>query len=295
MKKIFPAIIPLILIVGSCNVGNRTNKNADQDSVKKFIATEVWRTDTLLLTPESVIYDKKRDVIYVSCMNLEPRIKDKNGFISRIDRNGNILQLRWIEGMSSPKGLAISGDTLYAADIDEIVVMDINNGVITRTIPVNGARMFNDITSDSDGNLYFSDTDDNKLYKYAGNVVTEWYDGILGPNGLLFLNDTLFVATQGSNDFGAVDTNTKTYKVLTDSIIHADGIAYSGIPGYFFVSDWNGEIYVINPDYTKTSLINTKNVQTNSADIDYIQEESLLIVPTFFKNMVVAYKIEEIK
>ncbi|HEX2974495.1 MAG TPA: hypothetical protein VHO68_01055, partial [Bacteroidales bacterium] len=275
------------------NVGNRKTEKIEQDSVKKFTVTEVWRTDSVLLTPESVIYDKKRDIIYVSCMNLEPRLKDKNGFISKIDKNGKITELRWIEGMNSPKGLAIIGDTLYAADIDEVVVMDIEKGVITRTIPVKGARMLNDITADNEGNLYISDTDDSKIHIYSGGSLSKWLgDEILGPNGLLFHNDTMFVASQGENNFSAIDIKTKSLKILTDSIAHADGIAYSGIPGYFIVSDWNGEVFFINPDFSKTSVLDTKEVQINSADIDFIQDEKLLIIPTFFKNMVIGYRLE---
>lgn len=292
--KISPiAFIVIVVALASCNVGSRKAADVEQDSVKTFTVTELWRTDTLLLTPESVIYDKKRDIIYVSCMNLEPRIKDKNGFISKIDKNGNIIDLRWVEGMSSPKGLAISGDTLFTADIDEIVAIDIEKGEIIKTISVDGARMFNDIAADAEGNLYFTDTDDNKIYIYSGGTAKEWSSGDpLGPNGLLFHNDTLLVASQGANNFGAFEMESKTFSILTDSIIHADGIAYTGIPGYFIVSDWNGEIYIINPDNTKTSILNTKEVQINSADIDYIQDENLLLVPTFFKNMVVGYKLE---
>ncbi|HLN20630.1 MAG TPA: hypothetical protein VK213_06050 [Bacteroidales bacterium] len=293
MKNFSIALLVLMLVLASCNVGNTRTGKVEQDSVKKFIVTELWRTDTVLLTPESVIYDKKRDVIYVSCMNMEPRIKDGNGFISKIDRNGSIIDLRWVEGLNSPKGLTISGDTLFTADIDELVAIDINKGTIIKTIPVNGARMFNDVTSDANGNIYFSDTDDNKIHVYSGGAVKEWFSkGLNGPNGLLFHNDTMFVATQGANNFGAIDMATKTYKILTDSIIHADGIAYTGYPGYYIVSDWNGEVYIINPDRTKSSVLNTRKTQINSADLDYIQEEGLLIIPTFFKNMVMGYKLE---
>lgn len=293
MGKQFLLLITSLLALSSCNVGNRKTDKIVQDSVKKFTVTEVWRTDTVLLTPESVVYDTKRDVIYVSCMNLEPRLKDKNGFISKIDKTGRIIELHWIEGMNSPKGLAIVDDTLYAADIDEIIVMDIEKGVITKTIPVKGARMFNDITADNEGNLYISDTDDNKIHIYSGGMISEWFGKeILGPNGLLFHNDTLFVASQGENNFAAINVKNKSYKVLTDSIIHADGIAHSGIPGYYIVSDWNGEVFIVNPDNSKLSVLDTKNVQINSADIDFIQNEKLLVVPTFFKNMVMGYKLE---
>lgn len=295
MRTKISLLITLITVsLASCNVGNRTTDNTGQDSVRKFILKEVWRTDTTLLTPESVIYDKERDILYVSNLNLEPRMKDANGFISKLDKEGNITELRWIEGMSSPKGLAIMGDTLFAADVDEVIVMDINKGTVISKIPVEGGRMLNDITTDNKGTIYFSDTDANKIYKYSGGDVMEWMgEGLLGPNGLLLRGDSLFVASQGANNFAVIDVKEKMMKVLTDSIIHADGIAYTGIPGYYIVTDWDGEIFMVNPDFSKISLLNTKEQQTNSADIEFIPELDLLLVPTFFKNCIVAYRLTE--
>lgn len=294
MKKNLLYILAVIHLLTSCNVGSRKTENIEQDSVRKFILKEVWRTDTILRTPESVIYDKNRNVLYVSNVNLEPRMKDANGFISRVSLDGKIEDLRWIEGMSSPKGLAIVGDTLYTADVDEVIMMDIKTGDVIYRIPVDGGRMLNDITADNQGNIYFSDTDDNKIYSLRGKVIAEWKaEGLLGPNGLLLRGDTLFVASQGANNFAAIDIPNKQFKVLTDSITHADGIAFTGIPGYYIVTDWDGEIFMINPDFIRTSLINTKGTQMNAADIEFIPEESLLLVPTFFSNCVIAYRLEE--
>ncbi|HEX2967519.1 MAG TPA: hypothetical protein VHO46_00325 [Bacteroidales bacterium] len=295
MKKKLLFIFLASLAVVSCNVGSRKADETEKDSVKKFTLTEVWRTDTTLLTPESVIYDIKRDILYVSDLNQEPRMKDDNGFISQIDKNGKILNLRWIEGMSSPKGMTIVGDTLYAADVDEIIVIDIIAGKIVRKIPVKGARMLNDMTSGKDGVIYFSDTDANKIYKLSGLKTEEWYyEGLSGPNGLLLRGDSLFVASQEANNFAYIDVIAKRFKVLTDSITHADGIAYTGIPGYYLVTDWDGEIFIINPDFTKTTLLNTKDKQINTADIEFIPEENLLFVPAFFGNCVIAYRLEEV-
>ena len=246
------------------------------------------------MTPESVIYDKQRDVFYVSNLNQEPRKKDENGFISRMDKDGNILDLRWIEGLSSPKGMAIVGDILYAADVDEIVAMDINNGAIVRKIFIEGAKMINDISSDNNGNLYISDTDAAKIYFFSDNAITDWLaEGLNGPNGLLFDGDRLLVASQGSQDFASVDLETKNRLVLTEGVNRGDGIAFTGIPGYYLLSDWAGEIFMINPDNSKSSLINTKE-QSNTADIEYLPGENLLLVPTFNGNCVVGYRLEEL-
>jgi hypothetical protein len=124
--------------------------------------------------------------------------------------------------------------------------------------------------------------------------MTEWLtEGINGPNGLLFDGNRLLLASMGSNDFSTIDLSTKTVTMVTDSINHADGIAYTGIAGYYLVSEWGGQIYMINPDYSKVSLLNTMKDEINSADIDFIPGQNLLLVPTFFKNSIVAYKLIE--
>jgi len=294
MNKHAFTIILIILALASCRTGNKKSAEEDSSSIKQFKIVEVWRTGTDLMTPESVIYDKQRDVFYVSNLNQEPRKKDENGFISRMDKDGNILDLRWIEGLSSPKGMAIVGDILYAADVDEIVAMDINNGAIVRKIFIEGAKMINDISSDNNGNLYISDTDAAKIYFFSDNAITDWLaEGLNGPNGLLFDGDRLLVASQGSQDFASVDLETKNRLVLTEGVNRGDGIAFTGIPGYYLLSDWAGEIFMINPDNSKSSLINTKE-QSNTADIEYLPGENLLLVPTFNGNCVVGYRLEEL-
>jgi sugar lactone lactonase YvrE len=294
MNKIRFILILLVLVAVSCRTGNKKNAGTDTSSIKQFGITEVWRTDTVMKTPESVIYDNKRDIFYVSNLNLEPRKKDGNGFISRMDKDGNIVELKWIEGLSSPKGMAIAGDTLYAADVDEIVAMDIAGGIITGKILIEGSRMINDIASDQEGNLYISDTDADKIYKYSNGRVTDWLaEGLNGPNGLYMDGDRLLVASQGSNDLASVDLRTKEKIVLTENVNRGDGIIFSGIPGYYFLSDWSGEIFMINPDYSKSSLLNTRDQESNTADIEYHQGLNLLLVPTFNKNCVVAYKLQE--
>lgn len=295
MKKILLIAFSAILAFTSCRSGN---KKSQGESVpvpqRNFEIKEAWRSDTTLMTPESVIYDKKNDILYVSNLNFEPRKKDGNGFISKIDKSGKITDLRWIEGLSSPKGLAIVADTLYAADVDELVLMDIIRGTIIKKIPAVGSKMLNDITSDKNGNLYISDTDANLIYKYSAGRLSVWLnEGLNGPNGLLSEEDRLLVASQGSMDFVTFDIATKSGVMLAEGVNRGDGIAFTGIPGYYIVSDWSGEIFMINPDKTKVSLLNTKEEKSNTADIEFIQAGNLLLVPTFYKNCIVAYNLLE--
>ena len=52
--------------------------------------SKLWETKAEFKLPESVIYDKENDVLYVSNMQDDPFKKDKNGFISKVDLDGNI-------------------------------------------------------------------------------------------------------------------------------------------------------------------------------------------------------------
>ena len=293
MNKTIITLSIIILSLTGCSGGN---SKSDAESLKQFELTEAWRTDTLLLTSESVIYDKKRDVLYVTNLNLEPRLKDGNGFVSRVSTDGKITDLHWIDGMHAPKGTAIAGDTLYVADIDELIVIDINKGAIARKVPSAGAGMLNDITSDSDGNLYITDSDANKILKYSKGNLTDWLaSGLNLPNGLLAENDRLLLASMGSMDLVSIDLNSKSVTRLADSLGAADGISFIGSKDYYIVTDWNGEIFMVNPDKTRTSLLKTSDKQINTADCEYIAEKNLLLVPTFFKNGVIAYRLSEKK
>ena len=41
----------------------------------------------------------------------------------------------------------------------------------------------------------------------------------------------------------------------------------------------------------KQSLLNTKDQKKNTADIWFIKDQSIVLVPTFFDNRIIAYKL----
>jgi hypothetical protein len=92
-------------------------------------------------------------------------------------------------------------------------------------------------------------------------------------------------------DFVALILN-KEKKVFATEINRGDGVAFSGIPGFYLVSDWSGEIFMINEETGKISLLNTKDIQMNTADICYITDKNLLIVPTFARNSLKAFNLK---
>src|SRR5690606_21160707 len=114
-----------ILILTGCKESKKEDTEADKstdtvEETKKATLTHLWTTDTLLTTSESVIYDKKRDILYVSNIVGKPDDVDGEGFISKLDLNGKITDTVWVEGFDSPTGMGIHGDTLYVAVLHSI-------------------------------------------------------------------------------------------------------------------------------------------------------------------------------
>jgi hypothetical protein len=92
--------------------------------------------------------------------------------------------------------------------------------------------------------------------------------------------------------FNSMDLTSKAATVKADSIENGDGIEALG-DGSYLVSSWNGMIHHIAADGTKSLILDTRADSVNSADIEFIQEQNLLLVPTFFKNKVVAYDLKK--
>src|SRR6201986_2756869 len=121
--------------------------------------TKLWETDTALKVPESVLFDGANKVLYESNIDgKDPWGKDGKGSIGKVGLDGKIIAVDWVSGLNAPKGLGMHNGKLYAADLSEVVVIDIKKGVIEKTIPVDGAENLNDISVGSDGIVYVSDS-----------------------------------------------------------------------------------------------------------------------------------------
>ena len=275
---------PLFLIVALLTIGTSLRAQST--------LTEIWRTDEVLSTCESVLYDEDLDQLFVSCINGSPAEKNGKGFISVLKPDGTIKTLDWVEGLNAPKGMAILDGKLYVADIDQLVVINIKKAKIVERIPVDGATFLNDVAVSPDGKVYFTDSDTGFIWIYSGGKLQKWIaEGLERPNGLYIEEDRVLLTSSGSQDLKIINRSTGEAKVVTTDIGHGDGIVFTGTKGFYITSSWSGEVFLISPDYNKLSLLKTSDQEINSADIGFNMKEQVVYVPTFFDNRVVAYKL----
>ena len=250
---------------------------------------KVWETEKVFKTPESVLYDAHRNQIYVSNINGKPTVKDNNGFISILERDGLVKKLKWVDGMNAPKGMAIIDSLLYVTDIDRIVIININLAKIVKIVDIEGASFLNDITVMPTGEFIVSDMAMNHLLVFDGNNATIWLedDLLISPNGLTFYNESLYVGTD--NNLLKINPSTKKVKVHIEETGPIDGLIPLGM-NRFVVSDWSGRVLLADPN-EKIVLQSTANQNIQAADLGFLPEEKIVLIPTFFDNRVVARRL----
>jgi sugar lactone lactonase YvrE len=255
---------------------------------------KVWETDRSLKVPESITYDAQREILYVSNINGSPLEKDGNGFISKVKLDGSIEKLEWVTGLNAPKGSDITKEKLYVTDIDELVVIDIETGGKISSYKKEGAIFLNDVAIDKAGNVYVSDfsKENSAIYRLTDDKFEIWMknDEIGRPNGLYIHDNELYVGNSEDGKIKAIDLKNESIRTVAVVGSGIDGLKMDR-EGNFIVSDWSGKTSYVSKNGEVTELLNTTDEKINSADLEFIIEKNLLIIPTFFDNRLVAYEL----
>lgn len=248
----------------------------------------IWTTDTTLKVPESVLLDEGNKILYVSCIDGQSGDKDGKGSIAKVALDGKIINANWVSGLNAPKGMGLYKGKLYVADLTEVVVIDIKKGTIIEKIPVPESVFLNDISIDAKGTVYVTDSRTFKLHKIEKGTVFLLIDKLQGPNGLLAVKDGLLILDKGS--LLKLSSSGQLSKIADGMDPSTDGIEMVK-PREYIVSCWSGVIYYVHDNGQKTILLDSRNEKINTADIGYDVKKKIVYVPTFFKNSVMAYQI----
>lgn len=243
--------------------------------------------------PESALHDPAADLYLVSNLAGDPTARDGDGFISRVSPEGEILELRWIDGASegvsldAPKGMGLLGDTLLVADIDVVRLFDRETGAPIDAWQVEGASFLNDVAIGADGTVYVSDSGPgfggdaaasggSAIHAFSPDGTRRTLDtgDVTGINGLASAGDRLYGVTSGSGRIFLIEDG-----VLGDLPelpgLHLDGIVV--VDGGLLISDWDTEtVYLLRDNGSLSSVV--RNVQS-PADIGIDRARGRLLIP----------------
>jgi len=250
--------------------------------------TQIWSTEATLPVPESVLYNAKDKLLYVAQIDGKAGEKDGKGGIAKVGLDGKIIKQDWVTGLNAPKGMGKMGNKLFVADVTEVVEIDAKTGKITKKHEVEGAKFLNDLTIDSKGNIYVSDSDTKKVHLIKDGVITTYFEDLTRPNGLLAVGSDLLIADSGS--LKRLSSDKKITVIAEGMDKSTDGIEQVK-PGEYIVSSWAGVVYYVT-DKGAEKLLDTTADKINSADIGYDVVKKIVYIPTFMKNNVVAYQLK---
>lgn len=257
-------------------------------------------------TPESVLHDAADDVYLVSNINGNPLEMDGDGFISRVSPEGEVTELRWIDGetdgvtLNAPKGMAVLDDVLYVADIDCLRRFDRQTGEPAGETCPESATFLNDVAPAADGaSLFFTDTGmeagpegmtpsgNDAVYRYLVDddrvVVVSREPSLGGPNGVAVGSRGIMVVSFRSGEVYRLTAEGERTNVLPESSGQYDGIEMLPDGGLIFSSWGERAVVRVGGDGTLTRPVQDVDAP---ADIGYDATRNRVLIPLFNQNEV---------
>ncbi len=248
---------------------------------------KIWESDTIFKGPESVAYDENRNCLYISNYNRYPRdgMMYNEDCITKTDINGKILENKFVRGLTCPTGICVLKDRLYIVERFGVVVFNLQSNKVETRYRINDPEFINDVTVDTDGTIYISDSGSDIIYRIKDGKLEKWLINkeIDQTNGVLVDGDRLLVGVNADGSLKAVNINDMTISKIASlppGII--DGIKKCS-DGYL-VSLYEGNLFQVRQGGEVEELLNTRNEQIFCADFEYIEEQNLLFIPALKNN-----------
>jgi sugar lactone lactonase YvrE len=307
-KASFCTILGLVACGGSATQP-RSAADAAREGTARASDSDELREDLVIkgvgfMTPESVLYDADADLYLVSNIEGSALAVDDKAFISRLNPDGSLDALKWIDSaqpdvaLDAPKGMAIANGVLYVADITYVRKFDKKTGKPLGSIAVPGADFLNDITVDAHGNLLVSNSGLTTGFTPSGNDAVYRIDPSekvtpliktteLGrPNGLYASADGVWVVSFGSGELYKLTDDGQRSEVQRLPKGSLDGIV--AFDGGALVSSWEGSaIYRWSPSGAE-ELMSGLNAP---ADIGLDTKRKRVLIPLFNDDAVVIHQL----
>ncbi len=259
-----------------------------------------------LKSPQSFLATPSGQIYFITNVNGEPTEKDNNGFITKLDKEGKLIELEFIRGgrgqtvLHAPKGMAIVGNVLYVVDIDTLRGFDVESGrpLVAISIAADPAGEatsgLTDVAFDGQHMLYVSDTDTNAIYRV--DLANEGHtlslltrdQRLAGPRGLAVHPRTGHLICVSWNQGSIIDISPAgVIEVLVSNsffsrrFTNLDGVDFDTW-GSMYVSDFTaGKVWRVTPD--ENFKVIAEYLPT-PADISVDKANHLILVPYIYGN-----------
>lgn len=308
------ALVPLALLLAACAGDAEPERQAGDIAPDSAAAVAASNAPGIAVEgfsgPESALHDERADVYLVSNLDGVPDARDGNGFISRVSPEGEILELRWIDGgsegvtLNAPKGMAFNGDTLVVSDIDVVRLFDRGSGEPLGQWPVDGASFLNDVTVGSDGTVYVSDmgvrfegggrvdTGTTAVHAFGrdGSRRTLQTGDLAQINGLAAADGRLYGVTNGTGRIFMIEGGALTELPELPGL-RLDGIVVT--PDGLLISDWDTETVYLLRDNGSIATI-ARNIPS-PADIGIDRKRGRVLIPSLMTNRLLLAPIPDVQ
>jgi len=248
-----------------------------------------------LKNPAGFIVDPASGSYFIANENGGPSDRDNNGFITKLDENGKIVKLKFIEGgvgvtLHAPKGLAVLDKTLYVSDIDKVRRFDITTGRPLGEVDLSAFKVdfLTGLATDGNGVLYIADSGADTIYKVDTSPLSKptvfVKDAALqGPHGLA-VNPSTGALVAVSWNKGKILEIAKdgTVKVLfANSFFNARFGNLAGVDfdafGNMYVADFSqGKVLRIDPDFRMQTIA---EFLPTPASVSIDRKNHLILIP----------------
>ncbi len=267
----------------SCSTQQEQRKSADFKTV--LDTSSILFSVTNLNEPEAVRFDPDQNVFFISNFNGGGNDRDGNGFITKVDAEGNVIDTTFMTGteefpLHAPRGMFNQGNSLFAADVDGVHEFNIKTGEQISFFDFKEFEpgFLNDISSDGNGTLFVTDTGKPIVYSIKDGTVEVFLDELpVYPNGITYdsKNQEFVLAPwRGDSLFYSFDMDRNVAESYEFEGGFFDGLEFSD--GMLLVATQSDSTIKIHDGKSSRTLIKTAG---RPADIGIDTTNKIIAVP----------------
>lgn len=212
-----------------------------------------------------------------------------NGFLTLLDKDGQTLDWRIVEGLDAPLGMALVDDRLYVVDNNRLRVLRWPGYEPLETIDLE-TSVANDVAVAPGGVVYVTDTAKHQVIELRPDGTQSVLTGqaqFMGANGIALDGDYLYVG--GARLWRVNPGSGAVWTIGPDWLADIDGIELEA----------NGTIQITPVAGPLIRYRSENDIQIlagdgiSSANHGYAPDLQLVLIPTGFDNTVIAIRLTD--